>query len=295
MVNAPGDPGHLDTVQHALPAQTVGVDRLVGHGQRGVQRIEMAHARVDVRRLDRIAAPHMDRRQHLPQAQELLVVLEIADPPPALEIAGVGRAAHGAEDQPVAAEDERALRVAAMEAEGLRRLADLRLDQIGREADAVAVGRDIGAGLCQERLGLVVQDIDADFLQDRQRRAVDGLELVVGDSGHRIERPARLRPDRGLLDLCAGFGAVAPASAGAAASLGRHWFPFLLRRRACRPYRQSPIGNPRGVARRIRPIRPPGHAESAWLRVDCPPACRLRALRRVATLPHRNRNEEGRR
>ena len=206
------------------------MDRLVGHGQRGVQRIEMAYAGVDVRRLDRITAPHMDRRQHLSQPQELLVVLEIADPAAALEIAGVRRAAHRAEDQPVAAEDKGALRIAAVEFESLRRFADLRLNQIGRKADAVAIRHDVGAGLFQERPGLVVQDIDADFLQYGQCRPVDGFELVFGYRGHRIERPARLRPDRGFRDFCGRLIAAAPAAAGPAASLGRHCFPFLHRR-----------------------------------------------------------------
>ena len=198
----------------------------------------------------------MHRRQYLPQAQKLLVVFEISDPPAALEIAGVGRAAHRTENQPVAAEDESALRVAAMEVEYLRRFADLRFDQIGGKADAVAVRRRIGAGLLQQRPGFVVQDIDADFLEHGQRRPVDRLEFVVRDRGHRIEQPARLRPDRSFLTLRFGVRYAAAAPAAAAASLGRHRCPFV-------PHRAVRSSAERPVAGRIRPKRRCGHAESA--------------------------------
>ncbi len=73
------------------------MDRLVGKRQHVEQRVEMAHGRMNVDRLDRIAAPEVNRIETLPEADEVLVVALIAGPPPAGAVERIGRARDRAE------------------------------------------------------------------------------------------------------------------------------------------------------------------------------------------------------
>ena len=93
LVDAAGDPGHLERVEVPLPAEAVGVERLVGEGHHVVDRVEVADRRVDVDRLDRVAGEEVDRVEHLEEPDEVLVVGPVADPPAAVEVGDVRRAA----------------------------------------------------------------------------------------------------------------------------------------------------------------------------------------------------------
>ena len=104
LVDAAGDADHLEDVDVALAAEAVAVDRLVHQGQRVVARPQVADAVVEVDRLDRIARQEVDGVERLGQAQQVLVVDPVADPPAAIEVGDVGRAADGPEGDPVAAQ-----------------------------------------------------------------------------------------------------------------------------------------------------------------------------------------------
>ena len=103
-VDATGDADHLQDIDVALAAEAVAVDRLVHQGQRVVAGPQVADAVVEVDRLDRVAGQEVDGVERLPEPQQVLVVGAVADPPAAVEIRDVRRAADGAEGYPVAAE-----------------------------------------------------------------------------------------------------------------------------------------------------------------------------------------------
>src|SRR6185312_15106415 len=69
---------------------------------------------------------------------------------------------------------------------------EMRLDQTGIEADAARGRIDVGAGVFQHGARLVVQEVDADFLEHGKRRGMDRFELVAGDEVERRERRERL-------------------------------------------------------------------------------------------------------
>ena len=95
---------------------------------------------MDVDRLDRIAAPEMDRVERLPEPDEILVVGVVAGPAAAVAVGAVGRRGDRAEGHVAVADHEIAGRVARMQREAVRRLADLRLDQ-RRDRTARAASR----------------------------------------------------------------------------------------------------------------------------------------------------------
>ena len=129
---------HLDRVEIALAPEAIGVDRLVGQRQHVEQRVEMANGGVNVDRLDRIAAPEMDRIEALAETDEVLKVALVARPPPARAVERVGRARHRPERDVPPPIDEIARGVARMQREFLRREPDVRFDQRGIEANPVA-------------------------------------------------------------------------------------------------------------------------------------------------------------
>src|SRR5690242_2172315 len=100
------------------------MDRLVRERQQVVDRMQMADRRMDVDRLDRVAAEEMDRVEHLAEADEGLVVRPVADPSAVVEIGDVRSAGDGPERGPVAAHLEVAGGVPRMEDEARRRGAD---------------------------------------------------------------------------------------------------------------------------------------------------------------------------
>ena len=98
----------------------VGVDRLVRERQQRRGSRAGGGRRVDVDRLDRIAGEEVDDVEHLEQADQVLVVGAVADPPAAIEVGDVGRAGDRPERDPVAADREVVRRVRRVERE-LRR------------------------------------------------------------------------------------------------------------------------------------------------------------------------------
>jgi hypothetical protein len=199
----------------ALLAQAVGVDRLVRQREHVEQRVEMPDRGVDVRGLDRIAAPEMHGRQRVSQPDQVLVVDAVAGTAAALAIGGVGRAGDRAEGQRVAADLDRLARVAGMEPEAARRLAEEALDQRRVEAHAVGVRVDVGASILEQRLRLGVEDVHPDLFEDGQRRAMDRLELVRRHRRHRREGQPRLRRRRVRCGLRSGSRALAPSPSSA--------------------------------------------------------------------------------
>ena len=227
-VDAAGALDHFKRVEVAVAAKAVGVDRLVGQGQHVEQRIEMAHRGVDVGWLDRIAAPQMHAVDALAEPDKIAEVAPVAGPASAVAVKAVGGAANRAESGVIAADGQRAGGIARMQGEGFWRLADLRFDQRRVKAHALRASFDIGAGVFQNGARFLVQHIKADFGKHPQRGAVDRLELVRRDSGHRRVGVAGLRSG-GL----AGQGqrplGLAPALAAVLARLGwRAWGSLRL-------------------------------------------------------------------
>ena len=103
--------------------------------------------------------------------------LVVARAPSALAIERVGRARDRAKGDMIAADDDVARGVSRMQREAFRREADFRFDERGIEAHPIRGGIDVRAGVFEERLGLVVQNVDADFLQNRQRGLMDRLRV----------------------------------------------------------------------------------------------------------------------
>ena len=218
VVDAAGDLHHLDRVQIALAPEAIGVDRLVGQGQHVEQRVEMADGGVNVDRLDRIAAPEMDRIEALAEADEVLEVAFVSLPPPARAVERIGRARHRSERDVSPADHEIAGRVARVQREFLRRQPDVGFDQRRIEPNPPRGRIDVGAGVAQHRARLVMQEVDADLLQDRERGLMDRFELVAGDEVERRERRLRLagrrrRGSSAALDRAPASGA-APVSCG---------------------------------------------------------------------------------
>ena len=77
---------------------------------------EVAHRRVDVDRLDRIAAGRVEDVVHLRELQEIAEVLLVAGPAATVEVGAVRRRRHLREDQIVAAEAHIVRRVARVDA-----------------------------------------------------------------------------------------------------------------------------------------------------------------------------------
>ena len=87
-------------------------------------RVQVADAVVQVDRLHRIAGQEVDGVERLRQAEQVLVVLPVADAPAAVQVGHVRRAADGPERHPVAAELEVVGRVPGVERERRRRRPD---------------------------------------------------------------------------------------------------------------------------------------------------------------------------
>ena len=68
----------------------------------------------------------------------------------------------------------------------------MRLDETGIEANAARGRIDVGASVLQHRAGFVVQEVDADLLENLERGLMDRFEFVAGDKVERRERRARL-------------------------------------------------------------------------------------------------------
>ena len=72
--NLARDPHHLQAVLVSFAAKAVHVDRLVAECEQVVCRMDVAHRRMDVRWLDRIAGVYVDRVEVLAEPDEILKV-----------------------------------------------------------------------------------------------------------------------------------------------------------------------------------------------------------------------------
>jgi hypothetical protein len=194
LVDAARDADHLQDIDVALAAEAVAVDGLVHEGQ-GVERgVQVAHAVVDVHRLHGVAGQEVDRRQRLAQAQQVLVVLAVADAPTTVQVGDVGRATHGPECHPVATDGQMMGRVPGVQRELARGGGDQLGDHLRIEAHALIVRRRLGAGRLERIARIDVEEVHADLSQDAQRGGVDGFEFVGRDDVGRAVAQARLRP-----------------------------------------------------------------------------------------------------
>ena len=168
------------------------MDRLVHERQRVVGGVEVAHAVMDVDGFDRVAGEEVDAVERLSEPQQVLIVLAIADPSPTVEVRDVGRRADRAERHPGATEPKVALRVSGVERELGRDGPDDLLDHRRVEPDTLAAGLDLGAGALQVLARVRIEEVHPRLGKDAQRRAVDRVELVVGDRPGRLVRHPRL-------------------------------------------------------------------------------------------------------
>ena len=137
LVDAARELHQLEGIEVALPAQAVGVDRLVRQGQHVEQGVEVADRGMDVDRLDRIAAPQMNGVERLSEPDEVPVVGMVAGAPAAFAVERIGGGGNGAEGHVAVADHEIAGGVARMQREALGRQPDDALDQRGIEAHAL--------------------------------------------------------------------------------------------------------------------------------------------------------------
>ena len=170
------------------------MDRLVHERQRVVRRVEVADAVVQVDRFDRIARQEVDGVERLSQAEQVLVVDAVADPPPAVQVGYVRRAADRPERHPVATELQVVGRVPGVERERRRRGLDRLGDHVRIEPDALRVRRRLRAGRLQHFPRVGVEEVHAELGQDTQRRLVDRLDLVGRHNLGRAVAHARLCP-----------------------------------------------------------------------------------------------------
>ncbi|CAI8450417.1 MAG: Uncharacterised protein [SAR116 cluster bacterium MED-G04] len=63
---------------------------LVGQGQHIVDAVEMTDGGVNIHRFHRVAGVEMQAVEILGQAQEVLVIRAITDPPPTIQITDIG-------------------------------------------------------------------------------------------------------------------------------------------------------------------------------------------------------------
>src|SRR3954454_15479 len=194
LVDAAGDPDHLEDVDVALAAEAVAVDRLVHQRQRVEGRPEVTDAVMEVDGLHGVARQEMDRVEHLREPQQVLVVGTVADPAAPIEIGDVGRAPDRAECDPVATEPDVVRRIPGVEREAGRRRPDPLLDHLWLEADAGGVRLCVRARIAEDLSRVWVEEIHPDLGEDAERRDVDRLELVLGDDGRRTVAHARLSP-----------------------------------------------------------------------------------------------------
>ena len=118
-----------------------------------------------------------------------------------------------------------------MEDEFLGREANARFDEGRIETHAPRGRIDVGAGVSEDRARLIVQEVDADLLQDRKRGLMDRIELVLRDEVQRRERRLRLAGRLRGPGTAAALGRASPAA------------PRFLRRRVgrhCVPQNSHP-------------------------------------------------------
>ena len=186
VVEAAGEASHLDRVGDPLPAQRVGVDRLVGECQQVPQRVEVADRGVDVDRLDRVAGEEMDRVEHLAEPDQVLVVGPVADSPATIEVRDIRRGRNRPERGPVATDLEVVGGVRGVERELRRRGLDPLEDHVPVESDALGAFLHARTRAPEHLACAIVEEVHPDLLEDAERAEVDRFELV---GRHDLGRP----------------------------------------------------------------------------------------------------------
>src|SRR5580692_11137457 len=131
--------------------------------------------------------------ERMAEPEEVAEIRGASGTPSPVAIGRVRRTRDRAEGDGVAAEHHAALRVARMQGETLGRKTDDAFDERLVEAYPVRSLVDIGAGLFQDRLRFLVEEVHADFGEDGERRLMNGFELIFRNGGNGRERQARLR------------------------------------------------------------------------------------------------------
>ena len=175
------DPGHLHHVLDPLRAERVGVNHLVGEDQLVLEAVEVPHRRVDVDGLHRIATREVDAVEVLGELEEVPVALAVADPSTAIEVRAVGRARHVAEDHVPPADGDPALGIPRGDGELRRREIHLLHHERAVHAHVGAVRARLAPRGGEDLTGLLVQELDADLLEDPHRAVVHGLNLLLGE------------------------------------------------------------------------------------------------------------------
>ena len=180
-LGAEGDLGHVDGVLGAARMRDRAHERLVRVADVAVDHLEMALVDRQVRGLAQGAAAVVERRARVGQLHEVAEVLDRRVAPAVVEVVDERRTVGRHEDHVRVADHDAALGVAGTlrEAPGRRGLHQ-RAAHPALEADARAL--DVGAGRAEDldRLG-VVDDLDADFLQEGVGVVLDRLEALGGD------------------------------------------------------------------------------------------------------------------
>ena len=189
-----GDAHHLEAVAVALPAEAVGVERLVG--QRRAHRTSASRWRtagVEIDRLDRVAGEEVDAVEHLRQPQQVLVVGVVADASPVVDVGHVRRAGDRAERHEVATDLEVVLRIARVERELRRaRWRSPRRSSPDRSEPAGSPARTVAPALASNVRDSLVEEVHPDLFEHRHRGVVDRLQLVGGHHVRRSVPQARL-------------------------------------------------------------------------------------------------------
>ncbi len=190
------------------------MEHLVGQDGEVAHAFQVPDGGVDVDRLDRIAAGAVDDVVHLGEPQEIAVVVLIARSPAPVDIRCVWSRGHHRDDEIVAAEDDIVVRVASVQRELRRRVADQLQDHVRVEAHAFGALQHVGPVCLHDGAGFLMQNLDADLLQDPKGSEVDRFQLVVReDLGWREGKPQLA--ERRLLERRTAAG---PFSGSAAAS-----------------------------------------------------------------------------
>jgi hypothetical protein len=178
------DARHLQRIEDPCPAEAVGVVDLIGHHDEVANAIQVPRRRRQVHRFHRIATEQVNDIEHLPQPQEIAVVLLIARPPAAGQVGHVRGAGDGGEVDAPSAHEEAMRRVAGMDLETRGSFGDRVPDQTAVETHALGAVFDLGAAKTQDLEGLGMEKIHADLLQNAKGRLGDGENTLLAQHLH---------------------------------------------------------------------------------------------------------------
>ena len=179
------------------------------------------------------ADPHdVDDVEHLFELHEVAELGIGPGSPPPVEIAGEGRPGDRREVDGVATHLDVARRIARMEGEDGRCGGDRLLHKARFQENHLRGLVHAGACLFQKTAGLAIENLHAEFVENPERGAVNGLDLVVRERRNGREGIAHLAPWQEVkrLALAAETGS-APASTGHRLFLSPHparLYPRLL-------------------------------------------------------------------